>query len=293
MPALFNFKAILFCLFFINILNFLDRGIIPGASDEFNLFIAKSGIDGNSDVYLGLLQSAFIIGYALASIIFGHLVHFYSPFYLCTSGLIIWILAVISSGLAFYTDSYSYLFISRMVSGVGEAAFQISIPPWISKYAPPKHRGIYLSIFYTAIPTGTAIGYAYSAQIATTIGWQYAFFIEAILMSLFIPFLLTIAPMFPIEKPTSTHILHTNATVATHTTHTNKNNAYITPTKGPIRNIRTHDNNTVIIPSHHTTPTIKQELLVLFNSGVYVCTVLGYAAQTATMVSTTKYIHKY
>jgi hypothetical protein len=85
----------------INMFNYLDRGIIPvchtrvllfcdvgaddgggaqGAAVQFGDFIQKSlHVDGAS-LYIGYLQSAFIVGYASASVAFGHLVHSYPPF---------------------------------------------------------------------------------------------------------------------------------------------------------------------------------------------------------------------
>lgn len=195
-----SFVFISFLLFFVNILNYLDRGIIPGASEEFNSFITDTGIKSNPNAFLGLLQSAFIIGYSVASVIFGHSSHFYSPFTICTIGMSVWLIAVVFSGLSYFTNSYICLLLARMISGVGEAAFQISIPPWISKYAPPNQRGIFLSLFFTASPVGTAIGFAYAASIATTIGWRYCFFIEAAVMLVFIPIVWSISPHYPSES---------------------------------------------------------------------------------------------
>lgn len=286
-----NVKTIIAVLFVINILNFLDRGIIPGASEEFNQFITDSGITSQQDAYLGLLQSAFIIGYAIASVIFGHLVHFYSPFYLCIIGLFVWIVAIIFSGLSYYSSSYAFLFIARMVSGVGEAAFQITIPPWISKYAPAGEKGTYLSLFFTAIPTGTALGYIYSASIATSIGWQYAFFLEAVMMSVFIPFLFYIAPEYPVEhehdneplllEPQSPGSVHVSAS----------KNLYVI--SRPEVDVTSDCSNnfkgfspTSTNADHGSVekPTVKEELLALLGSPIYLCIVAGYAAQTGTVI---------
>ena len=58
-----QFLVIVIVVFLMNIVNFLDRGIIPGASEEFVEFITVSGpFRKDQDVYLGMLQSSFIIG---------------------------------------------------------------------------------------------------------------------------------------------------------------------------------------------------------------------------------------
>ena len=60
---------------FINFLNFLDRGIIPGASSQFNAFITSNLETNSPDVYLGLLQSAFVAGYSVSILYSAHLLH--------------------------------------------------------------------------------------------------------------------------------------------------------------------------------------------------------------------------
>jgi hypothetical protein len=71
----------------INMLNYLDRGIIPGASNQVGSFITSQLHVTGTDAYIGALQSSFVAGYAIASVLFGHLVHYYPPFKLMTVGL--------------------------------------------------------------------------------------------------------------------------------------------------------------------------------------------------------------
>jgi len=110
-----------------NVLLYIDRGIVPGATNEFNAFI-KSNVDtATPSVFLGLLQSAFIVGLAIGSSVFGHMVHYHGRFYLTGLGCSIWLLAVLLSGLARYADSYAFLVLARMLSGVGEASLQVCV----------------------------------------------------------------------------------------------------------------------------------------------------------------------
>lgn len=80
---------------------------------------------------------------------------------------------------------------------------QCTIPPWIQSTAKPTQRGMWLGIFYTAIPVGTAIGYAYSAIIAESIGWQFAFWFEGLAMIPFVFFMFHIAKYFPCDNDRS------------------------------------------------------------------------------------------
>lgn len=75
-----NPKLIFLVLCGVNLFNFIDRGIIPGSTLEFNSFIEGDIKTPTPDVYLGLLQSSFIVGFVVGSIIFGHLIHYYARF---------------------------------------------------------------------------------------------------------------------------------------------------------------------------------------------------------------------
>eukprot|EP01040_Poterioochromonas_malhamensis_P022581 gene22581-27508_t len=136
----------------VNLLNYIDRGIIPGASIEINDFIQKDVDTDKPDVYLGLLQSSFIIGFMAGSVLFSHMIHSHSRFTLTGIGCSIWVVAVLVSGIAFYSGSYTFLLFARIFSGFGEASMQCTIPPWIQSTAKPNQRGMWLGIFYTAIP---------------------------------------------------------------------------------------------------------------------------------------------
>ena len=81
-PALTTFAASLsptvplILLTLVNVINYVDRGIVPGAFDSLGVFIRADLGVVSTDVQVGMLQSFYIVGYALASVSFGHLVHF-------------------------------------------------------------------------------------------------------------------------------------------------------------------------------------------------------------------------
>ena len=133
-------------------------------------------------MWLGALQSVFIGGYAVAALVFGRLVHFYPPFRLVGAGLLVWCGAVVMCGLARRWESLSILLLARLLTGVGEASFQCIAPPFIDDFAPKGRKSIWLAIFYTVIPVGTALGFGFGAACASIFGWQWAFFVEAALM---------------------------------------------------------------------------------------------------------------
>lgn len=192
-------KFVFFIISLINLTNFIDRGIIPGSTNEFNAFIEQNIHTDTPDVYLGLLQSSFVVGYVVGSMVFSHLVHQYGRFFLVAVGCSIWILALLLSGASFHSGSYVFLLFSRMLSGVGEASVHTNVPPWIQQMAPPAQTGAWLAVFYTAVPVGTALGYVYSSIISGAIGWQWAFFIECIAMAPLVLYLFLVSHAFPAE----------------------------------------------------------------------------------------------
>jgi len=165
-----------------NQFNYLDRGIIPGSPDEFGFFIEDTLKVENTSTYIGILSSAFIGSFSISVVVFGHLVHYYRPFKILGWGFGVWLLAVFLSGLSHSLNSFPLLLFARGLSGVGEASLQAIGPIFITDNAPEESKRLWLGIYLSMVVFGTALGYGYSALIATHIGWEYSFWIEGTLM---------------------------------------------------------------------------------------------------------------
>lgn len=166
----------------VNVVSYVDRGLIPGAFSALKDIIISGTGSTDTDKWIGVLQSSFVVGYSVGSLVMGHLVHIYKPFKLMAVGLAIWVFAVAICGFADLLGGFYTLLVARMLSGVGEASFQCVVPPWLDDNAPPAKRGLVLAIFYTAIPAGTALGYAIGGWVGEHWGWQWMFRIEALPM---------------------------------------------------------------------------------------------------------------
>jgi MFS family permease len=171
--------ALLTILTLVNTLNYVDRGIVPGAFDSLGLFIRSDLGVVSTDVQIGMLQSFYIVGYALASVSFGHLVHYFGAFQLVAAGLTIWIAAVMLCAVA---PHFWVLVLGRVLSGVGEGSFQTVVPPYIDDHAPPAKRGLWLAVFFCAIPVGTALGNVYGGLLSSALSWRWAFALEGFAM---------------------------------------------------------------------------------------------------------------
>ena len=167
----FTFKRLVYLFFVINMLNYAERVVLGGSSTKILEFIRQS-IKGNEHTYYGALASAFIIGFSIASVILGYYVTQYPPFRVVSFGLVCWLIAAMGSGLS---PNYWFLLVFRLISGVGEAAFQIVIPSYINDYSPKEYLGTAMAWYYAAIPIGTAVGFMGSGYISTYFSWRWSF----------------------------------------------------------------------------------------------------------------------
>ncbi len=150
----------------VNLLNYVDRQALYAV---FPLIKADLKL---SDTGLGFLGSAFMLCYMLAAPVFGRLGDRTNRARLAAGGLAVWSLATILSGTA---TSYRSLLAARTLVGVGEASFGTVSPGLLSDYYPRERRGRILSLFYLAIPVGSALGYILGGQLGQAFGWQKAF----------------------------------------------------------------------------------------------------------------------
>jgi MFS family permease len=187
--------ALLLILIVSNMLNYIDRGIIPGAANEITGFIEEAlGPEASAETvsaWFGALVSAYIASYSVAAVVFGQMARSESrPLRLVGIGLIIWCFAAIACYLAqpplgqeatFF--QFVLLVIGRVLSGCGEAGFQCIVPGVIMAAAPPNRKALWMAALYTPIPVGTAAGYMIGAIAASRpMGWGGAYAIEAVIM---------------------------------------------------------------------------------------------------------------
>jgi len=160
--------AILAALTGLNALNYLDRYV--GAA-TLPLMLASLSI---SDAAGGLLQSAFILTYAIVCPFIGWAGDRGPRMRLAAAGVFVWSAATVASGLA---PSYAVLLLARAVVGVGEASYAVVTPSLLSDCYPPERRARTLGVFYAAIPVGSALGYVVGGLVGEHFGWRAAFFV--------------------------------------------------------------------------------------------------------------------
>ncbi len=157
-----------FVLTSMNLLNYLDRYVPSAVKDLFKKDL------GMTDAQTSLPLSAFVIVYMVASPIFGALADRHSRKGLIAAGVALWSMA--TAAAAFASGFWSFLS-ARAAVGVGEAAYATIAPALLSDFYPAHRRNRVLTIFYTAIPVGSALGFTLGGMLGEGYGWRYAFLI--------------------------------------------------------------------------------------------------------------------
>ncbi len=150
----------------LNLLNYLDRYVMSAVLMPMSHSLGLTYGGG------GWAASAFMWGYFITSPIFGYLGDRLPRKYLMLAGVVVWSLATALSGLA---HNFTQLFCIRLFVGVGEAAFVTMGPSWISDLFASSKRNTALTLFYVAMPVGSAIGFTIGGWFADHSTWRNAF----------------------------------------------------------------------------------------------------------------------
>ncbi len=155
----------------LNLVNYIDRYILPGVQEmvkrEFHV----------SDERIGSLTMWFFITYIVAAPLTGWLGDRFPRKPLIVIGALLW------SGTNLFTatvHSFNALLVRHAALGIGEASFGIYGPALLSDFYGPEQRNRALTIFNIAIPVGAALGFSLGGWVGEAHGWRTAFYVSAI-----------------------------------------------------------------------------------------------------------------
>ncbi len=155
----------------LNLVNYIDRYILPGVQElikkEFRV----------SDSQIGSITFWFFLTYMLSAPFTGWLGD-----HLPRKPLLI-ICAVAISAVNILTGTvhvFNSLLFRHAILGIGEASLGIYAPALLSDFYPEDQRNRILTIFYTAIPVGAALGYLIGEVIGSKFGWRMPFYVSAV-----------------------------------------------------------------------------------------------------------------
>lgn len=168
---------LVFGLFFLSAVAYIDRINIAIAGNsiasEFNL----------TNVQLGSLTSAFLIGYALFQTFGGWLADRLGPRRVLTAGVLWWgiftaLTTAISPKIAF---AMLYLAAVRFLLGAGEAVMFPASNQFVSRWIPTQERGIANGIIFAGVGVGAGVTPGLISYIMVHYGWRWSFWASALL----------------------------------------------------------------------------------------------------------------
>lgn len=168
---------LVFCLFVLGAVSFLDRVNISVAgmalAEEHHL----------SQVRLGTIFSAFLIGYALFQTPGGWLADKFGPRYVLTIGVAWWgvFTALTASLPSQIAGALTYLILIRLLLGAGEAIIYPASNRFVSQWIPTQERGLANGLIFAGVGAGTAIAPIFVTYLMIHYGWRSSFWASAIL----------------------------------------------------------------------------------------------------------------
>jgi MFS transporter, ACS family, glucarate transporter len=168
---------LVFWLFVLGAVSYLDRvniAIAGGAlADEYHL----------SQVQLGSIFSAFLIGYALFQTPCGWLADKLGPRYVLTIGVVWWgvftaLTASLSSTIA---GVLAYLIVIRFLLGAGEAVIYPACNRFVSQWIPSQERGLANGLIFAGVGAGPASAPIFVTYLMIHYGWRAPFWASTIL----------------------------------------------------------------------------------------------------------------
>ncbi|HLY62632.1 MAG TPA: MFS transporter [Terriglobia bacterium] len=168
---------LIFWIFILGAIAFLDR---------VNISIAGASIAAEyhlSNVQLGYVFSAFLVGYALFQTPGGRLADRVGPRRVMAVAVIWWgVFTVLTASLPTRVRVALWLLIAvRFSLGAGEAVMYPASNQFVAKWIPTQERGIANGLIFAGVGTGSAIAPPLITYIMVHYGWRTSFWISAAL----------------------------------------------------------------------------------------------------------------
>jgi len=153
--------------------------------DRINIAIAGNSIATEfhlTNVQLGSLTSAFLIGYALFQTLGGWLADRLGPRRVLAVGVLWWgiftaLTTAVSAKIAF---AIFYLAAMRFLLGAGEAVMFPASNQFVSRWIPTQERGIANGVIFAGVGVGAGVTPGLISYIMVHYGWRWSFWASAL-----------------------------------------------------------------------------------------------------------------
>ena len=168
---------LVFWLFVLSGISYLDR---------VNISIAGSSLAEEyhlSQVRLGWVFTAFLLGYALFQTPGGWLVDRFGPRRVLTVGVVWWgIFTALTASLPTKVwGAVLFFILVRFLLGAGEAIIYPSSNQFVSQWIPSQERGIANGMIFAGVGAGAGIAPIFVSYLMVHYGWRSSFWVSALL----------------------------------------------------------------------------------------------------------------
>ena len=168
---------LIFWMFLMSAIAYLDRVNVSIAGQaiqkDFNL----------SNVQLGYVFSAFVIGYALFQAPGGYLADKYGPRAVIAAGVVWW--GIFTTATAWVPTtlvwSITILIVMRFLLGLGEAVVFPSSNRLVAAWIPSQERGLANGLIFAGVGAGAGITPPLITYVLMNYGWRWSFYVCAII----------------------------------------------------------------------------------------------------------------
>jgi len=202
-------------VFVVSAVSYLDRTNISIAAQEIREEFAIS------QVQLGTVLTAFILGYALAQPVAGRLADRFGAYKVIAWGIIWWsvltaITATVSSG---FVGAFGLMLAVRVLLGIGESVIYPASNRLVANWIPSHERGLANGLIFAGVGFGAGIAPPLVTTIMLAEGWRAAFFASAAIGLLVLVLWLWLAGERPechrlVRQPELDYIQSSNADLA-------------------------------------------------------------------------------
>lgn len=154
--------------------------------DRVNISIAASFLKEDLDltqIQLGTIFSAFVLGYALTQPFAGRVADRYGAYRVIAIGIVWWTVLTVATALVptGFAGAFGAMLFVRFMLGVGESVIFPASNRLVASWIPSKERGLANGLVFAGVGVGAGIAPPLVATIMASHGWRWAFFATAII----------------------------------------------------------------------------------------------------------------
>ncbi len=184
-------------VFLVSAVSYLDRTNISIAAPALKLDL------GISDVQMGTIFTAFVLGYALTQPIAGRLADRFGAYRVIAAGIVWWsvITVATASVSTTFSGAFALMIGIRLLLGIGESVIFPASNRLVANWVPSGERGLANGLIFAGVGFGAGVAPPLVAFIMASHGWRAAFLASAAIGMVVLVIWLLLARERPEQHP--------------------------------------------------------------------------------------------